>query len=102
MAILSGWKQIGSYLRRGVGVRTVQRWELIGLPIHRPRVGAGSVIEELDTWSHAAPIKYLDQIAHLRSEVEGLKAELKHLKAQQQAERSKKTRIAAHYDSGGN
>jgi len=32
--ILSGWKEIASYLH--CGVRTVQRWEVDGLPIYRP------------------------------------------------------------------
>ena len=32
--ILTGWKQIARYL--GIGVRTAQRWELLGLPVRRP------------------------------------------------------------------
>jgi hypothetical protein len=33
--VLSGWKEIANYMHQGV--RTVQRWELIGLPIRRVR-----------------------------------------------------------------
>jgi len=33
--ILVGWKQIARYL--GIGVRTAQRWERLGLPVRRPR-----------------------------------------------------------------
>jgi hypothetical protein len=50
--ILSGWKEIASYLH--CGVRTVQRWETSGLPVHRPAPRKrGHVIahaEELDRW----------------------------------------------------
>lgn len=50
---LTGWKQIASYL--GKGVRTCQRYEReMGLPIHRPaEKSSASVIAmpaELDTW----------------------------------------------------
>src|SRR5215467_7008372 len=50
---ISGWKDIATYLNKGV--RTVQRYEReIGLPIHRPSAKfPGSVIAtktELDNW----------------------------------------------------
>ena len=32
--LLTCWKEIADYF--GKGVRTVQRWEHIGMPIHRP------------------------------------------------------------------
>jgi hypothetical protein len=35
MKILSGWKEMANDLHQGV--RTVQRWESMGLPIHRVR-----------------------------------------------------------------
>ena len=70
----------------GQGIRTLQRWELIGLPVHRPRgVSRSAVVafpEELDAWSHAAPIIHSDEIAHLKAEIELLKAEVKSLKRQ--------------------
>lgn len=55
---LSGWKDIASYL--GKGVRTVQRYELVfRLPVRRPGVGTrGSVIAsrvELEQWVQAGP-----------------------------------------------
>lgn len=50
--ILSGWKEIAGYLH--CGVRTVQRWEAEGLPIHRPSPAKRSHViahsEELDRW----------------------------------------------------
>lgn len=50
--ILNGWKEIASYLGRGV--RTVQRWEQFGLPVRRPKGSDRSAVlalsEELDAW----------------------------------------------------
>jgi hypothetical protein len=50
--ILSGWKDIATYLSRGV--RTVQRWELsYGMPVRRHKADARSVFafaHELDAW----------------------------------------------------
>ncbi len=49
--ILSGWKEIAKYLGRGI--RTVQRWEVIGLPVRRVPQGSGAVfavLEEIDVW----------------------------------------------------
>lgn len=52
--ILSGWKEIAAYLQ--CGVRTVQRWEEDGLPIHRPLLHKRSHViarsGELDRWIH--------------------------------------------------
>ena len=56
---LQGWKEIATYLR--MGVRTVQRWERLGLPIHRlagrdtGAVYAFSI--ELDKWMDSTPVK---------------------------------------------
>jgi hypothetical protein len=52
-AVLTSWKEIASYL--GKGVRTVQRWEVqLDLPVRRPNGGSGRVIqasrEDLDRW----------------------------------------------------
>lgn len=50
--ILNGWKEIAGHLGRGV--RTVQRWENLGLPIRRPNSRLRSAVictsEELDQW----------------------------------------------------
>ena len=55
---LSGWKNIGAHLDRGV--RTVQRWEHIGLPVHRPyshkRTGVFAISEEVDEWAKSCAI----------------------------------------------
>ena len=58
--ILSGWKEIGNYL--GKGVRTVQRYErLHGLPVRRPAGKPwGSVVAtkaEIDAWVAASPVR---------------------------------------------
>ena len=50
--ILGVWKEIACYLH--CGVRTVQRWEMDGLPVHRPaprrRCHVIAHSEELDRW----------------------------------------------------
>ena len=55
--LLTGWKEIAAHLR--CGVRTVQRWEQLGLPVTRPTRAAGQkrgpVIadsQRLDSWIH--------------------------------------------------
>lgn len=57
---LSGWKDIATYLNKGV--RTVQRYEReFGLPVRRPAGRPrGSVVAtkaELDAWVSASPIR---------------------------------------------
>lgn len=50
--ILNGWKQIARYVNSSV--RTVQRWQSMGMPVIRPLPGSrGSVVaysEHLDSW----------------------------------------------------
>ena len=50
--ILNGWKEIAGHLGRGV--RTVQRWEQLGLPVRRPNSKLRSAVictsEDLDAW----------------------------------------------------
>jgi len=63
--ILTGWKDIASYL--GKGVRTVQRYERgLGLPVRRPAgKSTGSVIAtkaELGAWILASPIREAFQL----------------------------------------
>ena len=58
--LLNSWKEISSYLGRGV--RTVQRYEIqFALPVHRPAgVSRSSVIafsDELDRWLQASPTR---------------------------------------------
>jgi CheY-like chemotaxis protein len=54
--ILNGWKEIAQHLGRGV--RTVQRWEILGLPVRRPRSKSRSAVvafaDELDSWLKSA------------------------------------------------
>ena len=58
--ILNSWKEIASYLGRGV--RTVQRWEAnLGLPIHRPSGRDHSAVlafsNEMDQWLDSRPLR---------------------------------------------
>jgi hypothetical protein len=58
--ILNSWKEIASYLGRGV--RTVQRWEAqLGLPVHRPAGKDHSAVlafsSELDQWLDSRPVR---------------------------------------------
>ncbi len=53
--VLNSWKEIASYLGRGV--RTVQRWEQeLNLPVRRPRGKSRSAVialkTEIDVWLH--------------------------------------------------
>lgn len=54
--ILNGWKEIAAHLGRGV--RTVQRWESLGLPIRRPKRKDRSAVvafsEDVDHWLKSA------------------------------------------------
>jgi predicted DNA-binding transcriptional regulator AlpA len=57
---LSGWKEIASYL--GKGVRTVQRYEReLGFPVRRPagksHAGVIATRAEVDAWVAASPIR---------------------------------------------
>jgi hypothetical protein len=61
-AILNSWKEIATYLGRGV--RTVQRWEAdLGLPVHRPKGKDRSAVlaltDEIDAWLRQAPLRAL-------------------------------------------
>lgn len=55
--ILKGWKDIAKYL--GCGVRTVQRWETLGMPVRRPsghrRLAVVAISEEVDLWLKHGP-----------------------------------------------
>lgn len=56
--VLNSWKEIATYLGRGV--RTVQRWEAeLNLPVHRPRGRSRSAVvafrQELDDWLQCTP-----------------------------------------------
>jgi hypothetical protein len=59
--ILSGWKEIAGYLH--CSVRTIQRWEAQGLPVHRPMPGARSHViahsDELDRWVGCSGVQRL-------------------------------------------
>ncbi len=57
--VLNSWKEIASYLNRGV--RTVQRWERdLNLPVRRPRGKQRSAVialaDDLDNWLKHTPL----------------------------------------------
>lgn len=59
-SVLNSWKEIATYLGRGV--RTVQRWETeLRLPVHRPRAKNRSAVlafrEELEDWLRRTPLQ---------------------------------------------
>lgn len=75
--LLNGWKEIAGYLK--CGVRTVQRWEQLGLPVMRVRPGnRGPVMahsESIDSWikTRTARVKY-PQRADIAATIEKTKA----------------------------
>jgi hypothetical protein len=80
--ILTGWKQIANHLC--CGVRTVQRWEMAGLPVHRPKLTMREAViafaEELDAWMEAGPVR-IDMIRDLQAKVASLEVEVRALKS---------------------
>jgi hypothetical protein len=87
--VLTGWKEISTYLRSGV--RTAQRWELLGLPVRRIGVGAIRPViafaEELDVWQKEAPTRFSDVIGELKAKIHSLEIELTSLKLQLENQR---------------
>jgi hypothetical protein len=87
--ILSGWKDIAGYVRRGI--RTVQRWEReYDFPVRRTHVGPKSTVlavpTEIDSWVRA---RNFQKSAHGKTERMLLHQSLKELRAAE-AERSKR------------
>ena len=80
--ILSGWKEIANYMHQGV--RTVQRWESIGLPVRRVtksrRAPVIAFAEDLDAWARSLHVPLLDRIEELRATISSLEAEIGYLK----------------------
>jgi hypothetical protein len=72
---LSGWKDISTYL--GKGVRTVQRYEReMGLPVRRPagksRAAVIATKAELDAWVDASPFRDAFSLQHRNNNVQEL------------------------------
>lgn len=100
---LNGWKEIASYLGRGV--RTVQRWEALGLPVRRPnsrlRSAVLSTTQEIDTWlqqcgdgrnkvlARALQEAPADAYSALLQQVIALRGQLEQLRAENKALRQK-------------
>lgn len=64
----------------------MQRWESLGLPIHRIKGGRSSPVfafaEELDAWEKGTPTRFLDVMVDLKAKVESLEIEVTSLKQQ--------------------
>ena len=80
--LLTGWKEIANYMHQGV--RTVQRWELLGLPVRRVTTTSRSPViafaEDLDIWARSLHFPLLDRIEELRATISSLEAEIRSLK----------------------
>ena len=91
MRTLTGWKEIATFLRRGV--RTIQRWESLGLPVHRTKGGRSSPVfafaEELDAWEKATPTRFSNAVADLKAKVESLEIKVTSLRQQLKYERQR-------------
>lgn len=82
--ILSGWKAIAEYLDSGI--RTVQRWERYGLPVHRPIPGRRRHViahsEQIDRWiagrTKRAPGRTDSDLLNNLAKARQLRAEMKH------------------------
>src|SRR5215467_1681353 len=59
MGVLSGWKEIADHLH--LTVRTAQRWERLGLPVHRVSDSSCSPVvtttDELELWMRSREVK---------------------------------------------
>ncbi len=109
--VLNSWKEIASYL--GKGVRTVQRWELeLGLPVQRPNQGERAIVcasrEDLDKWRasvwgvrHKGEVFGADELTALREKIAELQVENASLKCELMALRSQQgTQFHASETSG--
>jgi len=82
--VLGGWKEIANYMHRGV--RTVQRWEMFGLPVHRLRNHSRSPVialaQDLDAWARSLHVPLLDRIEELTATISSLQAKVRSLEGQ--------------------
>jgi len=72
VVIFNSWKEIASYINRGV--RTVQRWEAeLGMPVRRPRGRGRSAVlavrSELDRWIQACPLEAREKMSQSVTEL---------------------------------
>lgn len=84
--VLTGWKDIAQYVRKGV--RTIQRWEReFGFPVRRVSNGTHQTVlavrEEIDVWVHGKSArKKSRELEQCENEVMRLKEEVRRLKGE--------------------
>jgi hypothetical protein len=83
--VLGGWKDIANYMHRGV--RTVQRWERLGLPVRRltnhGRSPVLALAQDLDAWwARSLHVPLLDRIEELTATISSLEAKVRSLEGQ--------------------
>lgn len=85
MSLLCGWKEIAAYLH--LTVRTAQRWEAVGLPVHRAYESRRSPVlaaqDELERWVHTRHTKEKKYASQSQRLLESRYAQLRatHLRA---------------------
>lgn len=87
MKVLCGWKEIAEYLH--LTVRTAQRWETVGLPVHRAYESQRSPVlasrDELEQWVSARQTRVRQHASESRLQLESQFVELR--SAQRRAHR---------------
>ena len=96
---LNGWKDIAMYVGRGV--RTVQRWEALGLPVRRPKSRLRSAVvcttEEVDAWlescgngriEESSRLERAEDYARLATELSLLRSRLEQLRTENETLRN--------------
>lgn len=82
--LLCGWKEIANYMH--LGVRTVQRWQAIGLPVRRVkksrRAPVIALAEDLDAWARSLHVPLLDRIEELEATISSLESQIHSLRRQ--------------------
>ena len=79
--VLNSWKEIARYM--GLGVRTVQRYEVeLGLPVRRPggkeRGSVMALSGEIDRWLQSSPMRMANPLSDCETSLSMLERILQH------------------------